>query len=410
MEGDLEVVGSLAYLAGVNLEIVDVHDPAHPTVLGHYDVPIDPSVGTAQFISHVQVVGTRAFVGIRGFGGGMPNDLFGLLVLDVSNPAAPQLIGRYDTVAPVNDLQVIGSRVYLALGARFGATSGGLVILDIADPTQPTLIGSYQVPSYVNALQIVGDTAYLSEAYYGVDILDISDRANPRFISQYSRPYVNFPILALHVDGAIAYIMGDDIELLNLTDLSNPKLYATYPTPGYVLDMQTVGDQIYVADGTGLTILQVERDQASAEIAPSGGRLANKIQTAAISLPANAVDSTVVVSYTGYVAPTQPLPDQRKIVRDFEIDAQRQTGAQIDDFAQPYTIELRYTPRQLGAALAQESTLGVVAWDGAAWAELPASSYSVDTANDRVTLTGTQAREYALVGRSAHTFLPLMSR
>jgi hypothetical protein len=220
----------------------------------------------------------------------------------------------------------------------------------------------------------------------------------------------NFPILALHVDGAIAYLMTDDVELLNLTNLSNPRPYATYPTPGYALDLQTVGDQIYVADGSGLTILRVERDQASAEIAPSGGSLANKIQTAAVTIPPNAVVSTVVVSYTGFVAPTQPLPDDRRIVRDFDIDAQLQMGANLADFAQPYTIDLRYTPHQLGAALAQENTLGMVVREGDTWVELPPASYTVDTANNRVMLTGTQAREYALVGRSAHTFLPLIGR
>jgi hypothetical protein len=102
------------------------------------------------------------------------------------------------------------------------------------------------------------------------------------------------------------------------------------------------------------------------------------------------------------------LADDRRIVRDFEIDAHH-LGAQVDIFAQPYTLDLRYTQRQLGAALALESTIGVVTREGNAWVDVPLASYTVDTANNRVILTGTQAREYALVGRSAHTFLPLMS-
>ena len=62
------------------------------------------------------------------------------------------------------------------------------------------------------------------------------------------------------------------------------------------------------------------------------------------------------------------------------------------------------------AALAQESTLGVAVRDGDTWVDLPPKSYTVDTVNNRVILTGTQAREYALVGRSAHMFLPLVGR
>jgi len=176
------------------------------------------------------------------------------------------------------------------------------------------------------------------------------------------------------------------------------------------MDMQMVGDHLYTVNGEELSVYHIERDQASAEIAPSGGSLVNQIKTIEMTIPPDAVGTTAVVSYTGFLPQTQPLTEDQRIVRNFAIDAGQQSDIQLADFAQPYTIELRYNQRQLGAALAQESTLGVVVRDGDTWTELPSTSYTVDTANDRVILTGTQAREYALVGRSAHTFLPLMGR
>jgi hypothetical protein len=407
----LDLVGSLAYLAGKNLEIVDVHDPLHPTLVGKY-TPVDPG-GWSVTVTQVQVVGTRAYVGIHG-----AEDAFnmlqhgwnGLLILDISNPAAPRLLSRYDTHSPVNDLRVVDARAYLAIGHPQGYFDGGMLVLNITNAALPTLIGSYEVPDHANAIQIVGNIAYLVEGYKGIDIIDISTPATPRRVGQYPHPLFNVPILALQVDGPIAYLMSSDIEILNVSDPSRPTLHSTYPTPGYVFDMQIVDDRIYVAEGAGLSILRTVPDQASAEVASIGGNLTNKINTMSMTVPPDSVDVTTVVSYTGFLAPTQPIGTDTGVVRSFEIDARRQGGAPMADFTRPYTIELRYNQLQLAAALAQESTLGVVAWDGDAWAELPAGSYSVDTANDRVTLTGTQAREYALVGRSAHTFLPLMSR
>jgi hypothetical protein len=410
-ENDLELVGSLVYLAGQSLEIVDVHDPLHPTFVGKYTL-VDPG-GWSVTMTHVQVAGTRAYVGIHGAEDAvnmLQHGWNGLLILDISNPAAPRLISRYDTNSPVNDLQVVGTRAYLAIGHPQGFFVAGMLVLDITNAALPTPIGLYKVQDHASAIQIVGSTAYLVEGYKGIDILDISLPTKPRQVGQYPHPFFNVPILALQVDGPIAYLMANDIEILNVSDPTRPTLHSTYPTPGYVFDMQIVDDRIYVAEASGLSILRTVPDQASTEVGSIGGSLTNKINTMTMTVPPDSVDATIVVSYTGFLAPTQPIGADRGVVRSFQIYAQRQGGAPVVDFTQPYTLELRYTPRQLGAALAQESTLGVVARDGDGWVELPSTSYTVDTANDRVTLTGTEPREYALVGRSAHIFLPLMGR
>jgi hypothetical protein len=216
--------------------------------------------------------------------------------------------------------------------------------------------------------------------------------------------------MALQVDGPVAYLMADDIEVLNVSDPTRPTLHSVFPVRLRVTDMQMVGDQLYTVNGEELSVYHVERDQASAEIAPSGGSLVNQIKTIEMTVPPDAVDTTAVVSYTGFLAQTQPLTEDQRIVRSFAIDAGQQSPVHLADFAQPYTVELRYNQLQLSAALAQEDTLAVAVRDGDTWTELPPASYNVDTANRRVTLTGTQTREYALVGRSAHTFLPLIGR
>jgi hypothetical protein len=62
------------------LQILDVHDPDHPTSLGHYEAE-----GRAL---DVQVDGMIAYLA-AGEGG--------MYAIDVRNPAAPSLISRFDT-------------------------------------------------------------------------------------------------------------------------------------------------------------------------------------------------------------------------------------------------------------------------------------------------------------------------
>ena len=110
------MAGNYAYVADGNngLVIVDISNPASPTLKGSYD--------TAGFAEDVVVAGNYAYVadGNNGF-----------VIIEISNPASPTLAGSYDTVGYAQDVDVAGNYAYVADGKN------GFVILktDIQNQT-----------------------------------------------------------------------------------------------------------------------------------------------------------------------------------------------------------------------------------------------------------------------------------
>jgi hypothetical protein len=78
------------------VQIVDVRDPARPTLLGRYETP--------SRAMDVQVVENTAY---------LATEYSGVYVLDVHNPAAPRLRTHYD-VEGAYTVQLVGDRLYVA--------------------------------------------------------------------------------------------------------------------------------------------------------------------------------------------------------------------------------------------------------------------------------------------------------
>jgi Ca2+-binding RTX toxin-like protein len=122
-------VGNYAYVAdgSSGLQIIDISNPAAPTLAGTYDTP-----GYAQ---EVQVVGNYAYVADGGSG---------LQIIDISNPAAPTLAETYDTTGSAQGVQVVGNYAYVA------DDDGGLKILDVSDFTStPATVNLAVAPASV---------------------------------------------------------------------------------------------------------------------------------------------------------------------------------------------------------------------------------------------------------------------
>ena len=124
--GTLSRNGSETTLAALmssesTLELVDVSDPAAPTSLGTYRDAGRP--GTGGYIGatatgglvHVELEGSLAFLADA-------YPPFLLQVVDISDPAAPTLVTEYEPPGPPRDLAVAGPLVLLATG---GAEMGG---------------------------------------------------------------------------------------------------------------------------------------------------------------------------------------------------------------------------------------------------------------------------------------------
>ncbi|MCB1163172.1 hypothetical protein KDL67_10840 [bacterium] len=126
----------------VDLNVVDVKDPANPILTGSVQTP-----GPAD---HVLLRDGFAYV----------EDYYGVRIVDVHDSALPRIVGEY-VASPVyaQDIALAGDFLYVA------AASYGLLVLDVSDPTLPTLVTTLTTERY-NDICTVGDGVVFFEEHW----------------------------------------------------------------------------------------------------------------------------------------------------------------------------------------------------------------------------------------------------
>jgi hypothetical protein len=121
---------------------------------------------TANISSQIQVVGDRAYVAT--------ND--GLWILDVADPSAPRVAGRYQVDIGVVSAAMVGTDAYLTVqlcgwepdenGEPSGGCGQGVYVVDLEKVDQPRVLGSYSITmgqnqDWLEYSYLVGHTLYL---------------------------------------------------------------------------------------------------------------------------------------------------------------------------------------------------------------------------------------------------------
>jgi hypothetical protein len=226
------VAGGYAYVADYyGLRIVDVSDPSNPREVGSYDTP-----GYA-VASDVAVAGGYAY---------LADTYAGLYVVDVSDPSNPTEVGFYDTpeYAGATGVAVAGRYAYLADGFA------GLRIVDVSDPSNPTEVGLCDTPGYAEGVAVAGDYSYVADTYAGLRVVDVSDPSNPTEVGFYDTPG---SAIGVAVAGNLAYVADNwkGLRVVDVSDPSNPREVGFYDTPGSAIGVAVAGGYAYVADGEG---------------------------------------------------------------------------------------------------------------------------------------------------------------
>jgi hypothetical protein len=248
---DIAVTGGYALVAdgGAGLQIIDVRQPASPVW-----VVTVPTTGIA---NSVVVRGTLAYLTAADF---ISGDLRvageGLLVLDVSNPRQPRLLGQCDTPGSANGLTVEGSLAYVASAPMLVPTSSllaeaqgldvvlGLDILDVSNPTAPWRVGGCPIGAGVaRRVVVTGTRAYVACEFGGVQVFDVAAPRAPRRIGGNGSVDV-FGVAA--VGGQVWLGAGQD-GLVGLIAMEPPpkltvQIIATPPgDPGVTLQLRLTG-------------------------------------------------------------------------------------------------------------------------------------------------------------------------
>ncbi|RKZ18670.1 hypothetical protein DRQ50_03660, partial [bacterium] len=209
---DVEMVGDLAYVFGVGgLAIFDISNPALPVELGRYEPPGHPY----NRFYRGAVSGTRACGGAR-------EDL--LAILDISNPTFPQLMSVHGTTGQSYEgATIAGDYIYACRHDQ------GLEIVDITNPLVP--VTASQITGLVNSWDVVlsGQYAFVADGAGGLAIVDITDPQQPVWVTSAT---TSGNAVDIEVSGTTAVVCSGSagIDIFDVGDPTNPVLVGSANT------------------------------------------------------------------------------------------------------------------------------------------------------------------------------------
>jgi len=228
------VLDHYAYCAalGGGFDILDINDPANPQKLGGF------TAGMGQFIWDVFVEGKYAYA----------VESHHLLVVDVSIPSAPVLVGSYlsNLLSDPEKVVVSGGYAYLS------DCVSGFEIIDISNPRNPVQVARKN--NLHQDLFVTGGYLYVASTS-GLWIFDVSDPANPVHLS--TAEFGNW-IEHVWVSGNYAY--ADGAKNVYINDISNPlspQRAGAFSLENYPKSLAVYWDHLYLADQKGVQVVDV---------------------------------------------------------------------------------------------------------------------------------------------------------
>ncbi|MDC8004117.1 choice-of-anchor B family protein [Aureisphaera galaxeae] len=267
---------------------IDISDPLNPIYLGQ--MPGESTQHTTwrdakTYENHVYVVSEDSGHGMQVF------DLTRL-----RNVASPPEI-----FTPDNVYTDFGSAHNIAINEDTGYAyalgtstfSGGAHFIDLSDPANPVADGGHNADGYTHDAHIVtyngpdsdytGQEIMIASNETEVDIVDVTDKANPVTIGTIAYNNVNYTHQGWLTEDHRYFILGDETDELNtginsrtiffdFEDLDNPQFHFEYEGPTGATDHNgyVKGDKFYLANNAaGLRVVDIS-DIANANATQEG--------------------------------------------------------------------------------------------------------------------------------------------
>lgn len=182
----------------------------------------------------------------------------GIRIFDITNPLSPVELGRETSILDPRGIEIKDHLAFVAGG------SYGLGVIDVRNPASPILGGDFRSIGDVDHVVIAGNYLYASSDH--LDIVDISNRSQPKVVSTLNRRGVPAVVgdtlfLAAGADGLAAIDIHDptapiELDLLDLQGVAN----------AVAVDM----DFAYVATSIGLQVVNISNPQSMSKVADVG--------------------------------------------------------------------------------------------------------------------------------------------
>ncbi|MEJ5308121.1 MAG: hypothetical protein WHT27_07485, partial [candidate division WOR-3 bacterium] len=200
------------------------------------------------------------FVGVMLFGN-LREDYLKLIVMETmekqpkfaTDSINVRGVGRFPAFGYAYDVFVVDTLAYVCMG-------NNLVILNISNKAAPKLLGYIDLPDYAEGVYVSGSYAYVADGYSGLRIINISNPSNPYEVSHYNTPE---EIQDIYVSGSYAYVAcryffySSSLRIINISNPKNPYQVGYYDTPGEAEGVYVSGSYIYLVYGSdGFYVLQ----------------------------------------------------------------------------------------------------------------------------------------------------------
>ncbi|UCE64936.1 MAG: T9SS type A sorting domain-containing protein [Candidatus Zixiibacteriota bacterium] len=206
---DVQISGDYAYIANGNsgLTIVDISDPEEPEII---DI-----IGMAKYAKDIFIQGNRLYL-LRSYR---------FEIYDISVPTQPVLLGYYsDYLGKPRHFYVDGDYAYISKNPN--SSPDFILILDISTPAYPVQNSTITDLEYASYIQVEDGYAYIG-CFYDMVIYDVSDPDSIAYVSEY--PYHNYAYqFEIEYPFIFTACRSRGMEVINISDPANPYFVSEY--------------------------------------------------------------------------------------------------------------------------------------------------------------------------------------
>jgi hypothetical protein len=179
----------------------------------------------------------------------------GLVIANIADPSAPQVIGSFTAAQVPSRIEVQGHLAYLAEG------NAGLEIVDVSDPSSPQLVGAIKTPGTAEDVIVAGGYAYVADGGAGLTIIDVSVPGSPEILSTND---IGAAATDLDVAGSRAYVIDTTagLEIIDISNPASPQLLGACPGTAQARDVKVVGTTAYLANQGKLMVIDATQPQS----------------------------------------------------------------------------------------------------------------------------------------------------
>ncbi len=272
----LDVSGDRAALAGGKVYLMDVSDPAELRLLDSVQLAAG-SATDVKLIGSVTVVAldqpglavlqsgpdgkwlSQSFVGVTpgsassrraldvADGRAYVVDGIGLWIFDITDPAAPRLVGQLAIYESLLGVRAHGGYVFVAVGESGPHIPARMLVIDVSNPSEPRIVtdvwDGWSPSSQLVTFAIVSNTLYYPSRM-GLQLLDISQLPSVSRISYWEGGLCNGVV----VKDQLAYLVGSEgFQVVNVADPQHPALVGTNAAGTTASDVALAGGFALVA-------------------------------------------------------------------------------------------------------------------------------------------------------------------